>query len=172
MTRRASALRPTRRAVAKYSSLQVREQRCSRGNETVIFEEESRKEGKQESEELGCDSSDLQRSLCEVENQPVLEIHRAQIRADDCKVNIFDASQSFELDDDSSFNDEIELMKSNRQATVADSNSSLTIERDAPMIELDAERVVIDPLHEAWAKLPMHLDRGADDVVRELLMRE
>jgi hypothetical protein len=40
------------------------------------------------------------------------------------------------------------------------------------MIELDAERVVIDPLHEAWAKLPMHLDRGADDVVRELLMRE
>ena len=132
--------------------------------------QEKRKAGR--SKGLGSDSSDLERSLCEVEDQPVLEFGRAEIGADDGKVDILESSQRLELDDDSSLNDEVELVKSNGQATVTDDDSCLAIKCDAPMIELDAERVVIDALHKAGAKLPMYVDCSTDDVVREFLMRE
>jgi hypothetical protein len=74
-----------------------------------------------------------------------------------------------ELNNDSAFDDEVELVAAVEQdSLVWDRHLLLALERNAEERELMTETVCIGGLEKSWPKVTVHLDTSADDLIRTI----
>jgi hypothetical protein len=78
-------------------------------------------------------------------------------------VDVREAFDGFELDDESPAYQEVYLAVTDRLPSVLKGHGDLPLEWDATMSQLESHGALVDRFKESWTERPVNLDAGADD---------
>ena len=101
---------------------------------------------------------DFQRDLGEVQQQPMLLVHRLQVGSDNGKVNVFQVLDGLEFYDDGVIYEEVESMATDFRSIVGNDDFHLGLDDQASLFQLDDEGFLVDGFQEARPQAAMNLD--------------
>lgn len=94
----------------------------------------------------------------------------SQVGAHHGEVYVLERPDSLQLDDDGLRNVEVHPMQADLAAAVDDRHAQLPLEGDVLSAELKRKGVLVYPFDESWPKRFVNLDRGTDDLPRQLFV--
>lgn len=119
---------------------------------------------------LATDAFHAQFSAGKINQQRVRQTKRFEVRAKHSEMNVLNADDRLQLDDDAILDEQIHPVLANRITAIKNRNRLLSFERKPYMPQLNSERFFIDRLKKARPEFAPNSNRAANNALRQFLV--